>query len=387
MLPKNYIDNFKLRHKAIGNERRRNITKAIMENAVNFPLPVEYTDIDQAFNEWVDKTLDITYDGKRIPTFRLFSNQRINEYAQTWKHLDEVGNLLLNFKTVTRDNNPKQGEQQGGYFNIPGNRTYPMFMVPVLQENGQQAYDRYSMKQPFCVDMEYTINIITNHYDVINIMNQMVHNEFKAITAYLCPNGHYMPMTLEDISDESEYAIDDRKYYSQSYRILIKAYIIQESDFEVTRVPSRAIVRLLGTSEKHAPKIQIEEEDYNPKQECIKKGEEKYYHKKVSIIVNLDECVKKAEFDIDMDVVIEEVELDNVYDFFLGINLEEVNFDNEVQLYDGDTITLIIEREDNQLPSTFILKGYDPNETIHIDYTPESSLDDPIDNEEIIINA
>ena len=215
----------------------------------------------------------------------------------------------------------------------------------------------------------------------------MVHNEFKAITAYLCPNGHYMPMTLEDISDESEYAIDDRKYYSQSYRILIKAYIIQESDFEVTRVPSRAIVRLLGTSEKHAPKIQIEEEDYNPKQECIKKGEEKYYHKKVSIIVNLDECVKKAEFDIDMDVVIEEVELDNVYDFFLGINLEEVNFDNEVQLYDGDTITLIIEREDNQLPSTFILKGYDPNETIHIDYTPESSLDDPIDNEEIIINA
>ena len=64
---------------------------------------------------------------------KLFSNQRINEYAQTWSHLDETGNLILNFKTVTRDNDPKS-ENQGQWYNCPGDRDYPMFIVPTLQE-------------------------------------------------------------------------------------------------------------------------------------------------------------------------------------------------------------------------------------------------------------
>ena len=131
--PKPFLDKFKLRHKAKGVERRRNMSKIILEHAPNFPLSVEYKDIDEAFQKWVENDLDIEYDGKKIPTFKLFSNQRINEYAQSWKHLDEVGNLLMNFKTITRENNPKHGENQGGYYNIPGDREYPMFMVPVLQ--------------------------------------------------------------------------------------------------------------------------------------------------------------------------------------------------------------------------------------------------------------
>ena len=144
--PKPFLDKFKLRNKAKGVERRRNMSKIILEHAPNFPLSVEYKDIDEAFQKWVENDLDVEYDGKKIPTFKLFSNQRINEYAQSWKHLDEVGNLLMNFKTITRENNPKHGENQGGYYNIPGDRDYPMFMVPVLQENGQEAYDMYSMK-------------------------------------------------------------------------------------------------------------------------------------------------------------------------------------------------------------------------------------------------
>lgn len=388
MLPKNYLDKFKLRHKAEGNERRRNITKTIMEHAANFPQPVEYADIDQAFQKWVEEALDIAYNGQRIPTFRLFSNQRINEYAQTWQHLDEVGNLLLNFKTITRDNNPKKGQQQGSSYNIPGDRTYPMFMVPVLQENGQQAFDRYSMKQPFCVDMAYTVNIITNHYEVLNEMNQMVHNEFKAINAYIAPHGHFMPMILEDISDESEYAIDDRKYYSQSYKILIKAYIIKEEDFEVTRVPSRSIVRMLGISEKKQPKIEIQEEDYNWRDEnCPKREDDRYYNRKISVIINLPECTRKAEFEIDTDFVLEEIKLDNVYDFVLTINKEEPNFENEVFIYDGDSIKVLIERDDNTTESIVTLVGYDPHNVVDRLDDPESSLDEPIDEEEIIVNA
>ena len=37
MLPKTYIDKFKLRHSAYGLERRRNLSKLILDNSVNFP--------------------------------------------------------------------------------------------------------------------------------------------------------------------------------------------------------------------------------------------------------------------------------------------------------------------------------------------------------------
>ena len=47
-----------------------------------------------------------------------------------------------------------------------------------------------------------------------------------------------MSMKLNDISDKSEYSIDDRKFYSQSYSILVRAYIITEKDFRVRHVCS-----------------------------------------------------------------------------------------------------------------------------------------------------
>ena len=158
-----------------------------------------------------------------------------------------------------------------------------MFMVPVLQENGEEAYDMYSMKQPFCVDLEYTVTIVTNKYEVLNDMNQRVHFEFKAINCYINPNGHYMPMVLEDVSDESEYSLDDRKYYSQSYKIKVKAYIIRKEDFTVTKVPSRAIMRLLGVTDKKKPKIQVGEEDYIADECCLRETTDPYYNKLLTV--------------------------------------------------------------------------------------------------------
>ena len=158
-----------------------------------------------------------------------------------------------------------------------------MFLVPVLQENGEEAYDMYSMKQPFCVDLEYTVTIITNKYEVLNDMNQRVHFEFKAINCYIAPNNHFMPMTLEDVSDESEYSLDDRKYYSQSYKIKVKAYIIRKEDFTVTKLPSRAIIRLLGVTDKKKPKIQIGEEDYIADDCCLREEYDPYYNKLLTI--------------------------------------------------------------------------------------------------------
>ena len=248
--PKPYLENIRLRNKSIGIERRRNMSKLIMLHAPNFPAEITYEDIDQEFVRWVEQSLDLSYDGKRLPTVRLFSNQRLSEYEQSWNQLDDAGNLMMNFKTITRENNPQHGEEQGSAYNIPGDRYYPMFYVPALQENGTEAYDVYEMKQPYTVNFVYTIGIITNKLGLVNDFNKLVLDRFKSLECYLSPNGHPMPMFLDTIIDESEYGIDNRKYYSQSFKIKLEAYIIRKEDFRVTRLPSRVSIKVTSSLDR-----------------------------------------------------------------------------------------------------------------------------------------
>lgn len=102
-MPRQFLNKMKLREKAIGRDRRENFAKEILHKDTPLPKPLEYTDIDASFKDFVSDTLDIAYEGKRLPTFTLFSNQRFSEYSQTWEHVDENRNLLMNFKTISRE--------------------------------------------------------------------------------------------------------------------------------------------------------------------------------------------------------------------------------------------------------------------------------------------
>lgn len=256
--PKPFLESTRLRNMATGVDRRRNMSKIMMLKSAYFPLPINYDDIDREFVKFVEKELEISYDGVRVPTIRLFSNQRLSEYSQTWEQSDANGNILMNFKTVTRENTPQKGENQGSNFNIPGERYYPMYYVPELQENGTTAYNVYEMKQPFAVDFIYTIGLITNKYELINQFNNLVLSKFKANECYLWPNEHPMPMFLDSISDESEYGIDNRKYYSQSFKIKLNAYIIREDDFRVTKLPSKLSIKIGPKKDKYANRFKLD---------------------------------------------------------------------------------------------------------------------------------
>ena len=240
--PKAYREKLRLRNHSFGVERRRNMSKIILEYGTPIPKSVEYSDIDESMYKWVEEHIKIVYDGKRLPTYKLYSTQRLSEYLQTWDKQDEVGNPIINFLTITRENNPQRGESQGNYFNIPGHKDFAMFYVPVLQENGTEAYDKYTMKQPFQVNFIYAISIISNKMEIINEMNELMHYEFSAIDCYVSPNDHPMSMTLDDVSDNSEYSIDDRKYYSQTYKVKVRGYIIRKEDYKVERIPSRFVM-------------------------------------------------------------------------------------------------------------------------------------------------
>ena len=429
--PKPYMDKFKLRHHAEGVERRRNMSKIVLEKGTPLPKPIEYSDIDQAMYEWVDKKIELVYNGKRLPTYKLYSTQRISEYIETWKEIDETGNPTVNFKTITRDNNPQKGEIYGGYFNIPGHKNFALYYVPVLQENGTEAYDKYTIKQPFGVNFTYSIQIVTNKMEIVNKMNETMLYEFNAITCYLTPNGHPMSMTLEDISDESEYTIDDRKYYSQTYKIKVKGYIIRREDFSVERVQSRFVmsshdsdaaglvnrrkknrrdyekVKFLELSDEESRKFQLQALETDPSctvnpvekqdrpSEIVDKNDDttsccdqynRFYNKVIKIIMNFDLCGSELTFTIDKEMIIDNIETKNVYDFRLIVNGELMNLDNEIKFVDGDEITVRITRDDPHSDSEFTLVGYDPNSVVDTEKDEETVLDEQVAEEDILIN-
>ena len=406
--PKPFLEKIRLRRHAYGTEQRRNMSKLILEHGTPFPKSIEYSDIDNAMFEWVDKKIDVVYDGKKLPTYKLYSTQRLSEYLQSWDKQDETGNLVINFKTVTRELNPQKGDNQGGYFNIPGHKDFAMFYVPVLQENGIEAYDKYTMKQPFQVNFIYSVSIISNKIEIINSMNEKMQYEFSAINTYISPNDHPMPMSLEDVSDESEYTIDDRKYYSQTYKIKVKGYIIRKEDYKVERIPSRIVmashdsdasglvnkrgknrasdervVFLNDTIEANEikPSEVTEEETIEP---CTPQ-EPRYYNKIMKVMMNFD-CVTELAFIIDKEMVLSSIETTNVHDFKILINEELINLDNDVKFYKDDEITVRISKDDAYKKSELTLIGYDPYVAFDKNDSPEVSLDEQTDEEDIMIN-
>ena len=241
---------FSVRNHSIGKERRLNLTKQTLDKTIHFPKSVSYEDIDNCVFEWLDKELYFEYDGVKYPTYKLFSNQRVGQYSQTWEKYDEKGNLEVNFKTLTREPNPQKGDNQGNNMNIPGYRDYPVFENIVTDENGENHKEIYCMKQPSSIDLLYTISIITSSYRALNEFNELLQIQFNSIQKYIFPNGFTMPLTLESISDESETQLDDRKYYAQTFQIKCHAFIIREKDYTVKLVPMRRIVKILSGRNK-----------------------------------------------------------------------------------------------------------------------------------------
>ena len=197
---KNYLD---IHDQAVGDERRYELMSEILKNGTFLPKTVEYKDIDEDFKRWVEEELKIVSDnGKEFPTMTLFSNQRFSEYTQSWRFTDKDKNLLLNFKSINRENNPQYGKIQNGYWNIPReDRFYTIKKQIVLDDNGSESFLVLKMHQPMAIDLTYRLSIFTNKYQSINEFNTLVNRMFRARQCYIRPNGHFMPMTLESISD------------------------------------------------------------------------------------------------------------------------------------------------------------------------------------------
>lgn len=345
-MSRNYKNIIKLKRDVVGKERRENLVKEVLQNATPLPNSLEYEDIDKEFERWVSEDLDISFENEKLPTYLMLSNQRFSEYLQSWQHVDEKKNLILNFKAITRENNPKAGTIVGNTRNIPGDIDFLINRVFSVDRHGNRYFTDYRMKQPMSIDLIYTVSIFTNKYQLLNDFNIMINDKFKAINCYIRPNGHFIPMKLTEISDESEYNIDDRRYYSQSYSITVMAYIIPKDSFRVIEQPMMKLECFDGEV-LSKPKTIVEEtecdENYNP-----------YEYQPIEIKTVFPPDRTKHSFKIDCDSEITAISMKNARFFNLSINGKPIDivriFKNDEKLcYDEYTITLSEYFEKNEL--------------------------------------
>ena len=108
--------------------------------------------------------------------------------------------------------------------------------------DGQRhGMDIYKIPQPIPVDIEYTVAIMCNRMREINKFNQVIMTKFASLQAYQVIKGHYIPIKITNIYDESVLELEKRKYYIQKYTFTLGGFLLDEDEFEV--VP--AITRVL----------------------------------------------------------------------------------------------------------------------------------------------
>jgi len=328
--------------KEFGFGRRLSFQEHVLNNTPIVPQPVEYEDIDREIIDFFDKNLEMTdIEGNKIPMFTLFSNQRFSEYSQTWEHTDKDGNLLMNFKTLNRENAPQWGKLYSGGYSIPGDNRFTLCMREIIDDTGIECYEVTSMSQPLQIDLKYTLSIITSRYEALNEFNTRVNKLFSSRQCYVRPNGHYMPMLLDSISDNSDYTINERKFFIQSAVITLMAYVIPKDDIKIQIVPKRkyATLHLDKTNKTY---VSMDYDDDN---------------NDIELKIDFDLGVRKVNFGIEDNMIIRLDKKTNANRIIMKINDDEVDISGKIRVHEGDDVKISIVQPKATRKSQLIFSG------------------------------
>ena len=261
-LPKGFRKNLKITKQKVGFEQRQSILDDIANQGTFLPRGVGYEDIDETFIRFVDKDLEIVIDGEKVPVIFL-TLQRWSEFSKTWQHSDKYKNVKMPFITIVRQPNPQQGSNQAGLFNIPGRNTYTYMKVPT-NEGGRIGVDVYKIPQPTSVDFTYEVRLFCNKMRDLNKLNAKVQYAFNSIQFYVRVNGHPMPVTLENIGDESNIEdFDKRRFYVQPFEMKLAGYILDEDQFEVIPAVNRAMAMFELSDKVRVPVLRVKADKTN----------------------------------------------------------------------------------------------------------------------------
>jgi len=231
--------------------RREELSDLISEHGTMLPKSVLHADLDRGMLDFVKDDLRTSVSGKRVPVIdRILTLQRWGEFSKTWSFSDNDKNVSLPFVVVVRKPEVQPGTNPALQYTIPDRKQFHYAKVPTWDGN-RKGYDVYKIPQPVPVDIIYDIKIVCNRMRELNQFNKVVLQKFVSRQAYTFVKGHYIPMILSSVGDESVIDTEERRYYQQNYQLQLQGFLIDEEEFEVTPAVSR-VVTLLGGENRNS---------------------------------------------------------------------------------------------------------------------------------------
>jgi len=233
--------NINLEPQLFGPYRRQELYDKINEGGTYLPKSILHEDLDRGFLDFIKNELPVVVDGKKVPVVDiLITTQNWAQFTQTWNLNDLDKNVSLPIITTVRTPEVKYGSLPSLQYTIPNRRQLFYAMVPTWND-GIKSFDVYTIPQPVPVDIKYSIKIVCNRMRELNAFSKVVIEKFSSRQSYTVVKGHYIPIIMDDIQDESVTEIEKRKFYIQSYSFTLMGFLMDENEFKVSPAVARSI--------------------------------------------------------------------------------------------------------------------------------------------------
>jgi hypothetical protein len=340
-LPKKIKKNIPLTESKILLERRQELVDKINKDGTYLPKSLLHADLDGGFLDFVKNEIRLVVEGKVVPTVDvLITTQNWAQFTQTWDFQTIDKNVDLPFISVVRTPEVKYGTNPSVLYTIPNRRQY--FYVQVPTWDGQRSgIDVYKIPQPVPVDITFQVKIVCNRMRELNAFNKIVIEKFSSLQAYQIIKGHYIPIKMTNITDESVMDVEKRKYYIQSYEFLMMGFLIDENEFEV----SPAVNRVLQVLEVDERKIKRQKKvDYVPS------------NYELNLNVRVGTNIVQQKFDYTANVIVGTLQNITSFDVYINNDFYGTNITN-IQININDTLKFEVTKDDTSLISTIELKS------------------------------
>jgi hypothetical protein len=221
-------------------ERRQELLDRITKSDSYLPDSVLHDDLDSGMLDFVKTNFQVISGGTKIPVIpKIMTIQRWSQITNTWEFSDDDGNMKVPLIGIIRRPDVQPGSNPSIIRTIPERQNF--HYASVATWNGtQMGADIYKIPQPIPVDITYEVTIVCTKFRDLNKLNQIVLRKFASRQAYTTVKGHYIPIVLEKVEDNSPIdQIDGRRYYLQNYQFTMLGFLIDQDEFEVKPAISR----------------------------------------------------------------------------------------------------------------------------------------------------
>ena len=220
--------------------RRQELLDKITKSDSFLPDSILHDDLDLGMLDFIKENFIVISDGVKIPIIpKILTIQRWAEFENNWEFVDSDNNMKLPFIAVIRQPDVQPGTNPVVQRTIPDRSTFHYATVPTW--NGtQMGADIYKMPQPVAIDITFEVTIVCTKFRDLNKFNQKVLQKFSARQAYTTVKGHYIPIILDTISDNTPLdTMDGRRFYMQNYKFTMLGFLIDSEEFEIKPAISR----------------------------------------------------------------------------------------------------------------------------------------------------